>query len=260
MATPDFHQTPGAPGLSVQFLAGLFFLNEVWSHHIPIGSNGPYWSLGYEVPYYIAFAGYAFGRGYWRYLLPALVLAAYGPRVTMLAPIWLMGFVSYRICAQKLIAPRAGWFLLIGSSLVWMTFYAGVYLGIVPSSDVPLHWHHWEIAEDVLAGVLFSLNVIGFHAVSASFAPLALQCQGVVRWVAGATFTLYLFHYPVVNYLRAVLGWKIQGAGDMILLSLVVALIIFALAEVTERRKKFYRNLFRLFIPSYSSPRLQKTT
>jgi peptidoglycan/LPS O-acetylase OafA/YrhL len=248
MAGPDLHQASNGPRLIVQFIAGLFFLNEVWSQHIPIGSNGPYWSLGYEVPYYIAFAGYVFGRRYWRYLLPALVLVAYGPRVTMLAPIWLMGVASYRICTQKVIAQRAGWLLLIGSTVLWIAFYAGIYLRIVPSSVVPLYWHHWEISEDFLVGTLFSLNVIGFHAVSAAFAPLALRCRGVVHWVAGTTFTLYLFHYPIVHCLLAVLRWQIEGARDMILLSLIVALIIFALAEVTERRKKFCRDLFGLVI------------
>jgi peptidoglycan/LPS O-acetylase OafA/YrhL len=245
---PDVHQAVDGPSLVTQFAAGLFFLNEVWSHHIAIGSNNPYWSLGYEVPYYIAFAGYTFSRGHWRYLLPALVLAAYGPRVAMLAPIWLMGVASYRICAKRLIAPRFGWVLLSSSTVLWMAFYAGIYHGAVPSSIVPLYWHHWEIAEDVFVAILFSLNVIGFDAVSKSFAPLAQRCQGIVRWVAGTTFTLYLFHYPIVHCLTAVLHWQIEGAGDMILLSLAVVLSTFALAEVTERRKNFYRYLFGLVI------------
>src|SRR5262245_7159252 len=45
-------QTPHS--LILSFLSGMFFFNQAWTH-INIGSNGPYWSLGYEVPYYIAF-------------------------------------------------------------------------------------------------------------------------------------------------------------------------------------------------------------
>jgi len=31
---------------------GVTFLNEAWGVHAPVGFNPPYWSLGYEVPYY----------------------------------------------------------------------------------------------------------------------------------------------------------------------------------------------------------------
>lgn len=160
MEEPELHPAPGGQEIIREFLAGLFFCNQVWSHNIPVGSNGPYWSLGYEVPYYIAFAGYAFSSGYRRYLLPLLVLALYGPRVALLASIWLMGVVSYQICSRTIMNPRLGWMLLVGSSLIWAAFYVGIYLGLVPSSDVPLYWHHWEIYEDVLVGAFFSLNVI----------------------------------------------------------------------------------------------------
>lgn len=242
MVTPDT-TAQIRPGLITQFVAGLFFLNEVWSHHIAIGSNGPYWSLGYEVPYYIAFGSYVFGRGIWRYLLPAFVLAAFGPRVTMLAPIWLLGAASYRICTKSRIAPIVGWSLLLGSTALWIGFYAGIYYGKVPSSDTPVYWHHWEIVEDFLVAILFSMNLVGFHVVSGCFA-LPRRCQGVVRWVAGTTFTLYLFQYPISQFLRQTFHWQISTIADMILLSLIVMVIVLGLAEITERRKKLYRDTF----------------
>lgn len=79
-----------------------------------------------------------------------------------------------------------------------------------------------------------------------------------MRYIAGATFTLYLFHYPVVHFLLAVLHWKIDGAGDMVLLSVMVLLIVFAIAEVTERRKKFFRELFSFVIRCYRQQEIQK--
>ena len=46
--------------------------------------NGPYWSLGYEVPYYAIFACALFARGLWRFVLPALLLLAAGPTIAAL--------------------------------------------------------------------------------------------------------------------------------------------------------------------------------
>jgi peptidoglycan/LPS O-acetylase OafA/YrhL len=235
--------------LGLQFAAGLLFLNEVWGHHISVGSNNPFWSLGYEVPYYIAFAGYTFVPGKWKWVLPLVVLAAYGPRVAVLAPVWLLGFASYRIASRERLTSMAGWWLLIGSTIAWIAFYAGIYVGVVPSTVVPVYWHRWELAEDYLVGALFAANIIGFHAVSAFFLPLTERCRRPVHWVAGATFTLYLFHYPISKFLRSVLPWQMNRPADMVGLTLVVFVLIFAVAEVTERRKEDYRRAFSRLLP-----------
>lgn len=36
-----------------QFVSGLFFVHKIWYLNIPQGSNFAYWSLGYEVWYYL---------------------------------------------------------------------------------------------------------------------------------------------------------------------------------------------------------------
>jgi len=46
-----------------ELLNAMLFTNEIWSQHTQIGSNGAYWSLGFEVWYYVAL-GYPFNRSW----------------------------------------------------------------------------------------------------------------------------------------------------------------------------------------------------
>ena len=59
-------------------------------------SNAPYWSLCYEVWYYVLFAAWAYFTGAKRLILGAAVLLLVGPRLWLLFPIWLSGAWLYR--------------------------------------------------------------------------------------------------------------------------------------------------------------------
>jgi len=49
-----------------RLFSGLSFTNEFWGLHVRQGSNVPFWSLGYEVPYYLIFGLAIFTTGPWR--------------------------------------------------------------------------------------------------------------------------------------------------------------------------------------------------
>src|SRR5260221_2866461 len=51
---------------SLQALLTVFFVNQVWSIDAWPGTNSPFWSMGYEAPYYLLFAFYYYGRGWIR--------------------------------------------------------------------------------------------------------------------------------------------------------------------------------------------------
>ena len=52
-----------------RLLSSLAFTNELWFVSIQAFSNGPYWSLNYEVWYYIGFACVTFAGPRLRWLL-----------------------------------------------------------------------------------------------------------------------------------------------------------------------------------------------
>src|SRR5215469_1681333 len=171
-----------------QYLGSLVFLHEVWSHHAPPGSALPYWSLGFEVWYYVAFGVAFFGRRPWNLIGAALVMLAIGPRVAALFPLWLLGFACYRLGQRRPPGTRLGWVLCAGALIAFILYEQIAYrTGELYSefSFSPERLH--DYAQDYIVGVLFALHLYGFRAVSGAFAPLLLRLERPIRWLAGAT-------------------------------------------------------------------------
>jgi peptidoglycan/LPS O-acetylase OafA/YrhL len=100
-----------------------------------------------------------------------------------------------------------------------------------------------QIAEDYLVAVLFSLHIVGFSAIASEFAWIA-RFRRSIRWSAGATFSVYLFHHPTLLVLSAWLPWPKPSWAFRAALMLGTVVVVFALAEVTERRRQIWRRLF----------------
>jgi len=225
-----------------EYLGSLVFLNEIWSRHAPPGSALPYWSLGFEVWYYVAFGVAFFGRRPWNLIGAALVMLAIGPRVAALFPLWLLGFACYRLDRRSAVDPRLGWALCVGAPIAFVLYeqdayrYGEIYAAFSLSSE-RLH----DYAQDYIVGGLFALHLFGFRAVSGAFAPLLRRWEKPIRWIAGATFSLYLFHVPLIEAAAALSPWPASAWPTRGMVFIGVPLIVLALAEVTERRKAAWR-------------------
>ena len=224
-----------------QFLSGLLFVNQIWGWNTAPGSNLPYWSLGFEIWYYVLFGIAFFAPRPWR--MPALVAVAIfvGPRILSLFPLWLIGFAGYRVCASNLPGPRLGLALFLGSAIAWIGYevfaHPGWRLPLVPA---------WPLAEgfqseDYLVGALFILHLIGFRAISGTAGRVILPLTRPIRWMAGATFTIYLFHLPVAQFLATLMPWPPGSWMTRIVLIGGTLAALFAIAEFTERRKMVWR-------------------
>ncbi|MCH8683979.1 acyltransferase family protein [Pedomonas mirosovicensis] len=228
-------------------LGSLFFLNESWGSEMILPWNSPYWSISYEVFYYVMFGCLAFGRGQWRWLSFLLVALLAGPRVLALAPVWAMGVWIALDPRLRLRSP------LLGLALVAATWAVVFWLDASQLDETVQNWLYsvvpgwWrlymsqKLVTDYLLGFLVMANFIGFHACAPWFAPHMARIEGPVRFLAGSTFSLYLFHRPLTKLLEA-LG---VSAGDDALaftgLLLGVVAACFLLAEVTEKRRNAAR-------------------
>ena len=76
--------------LAVTFTGHAGPLNE------PAFGNAMYWSLDYEVWYYMIFAAAVFYSGRKRLLLVSALVLLSGPRVALLMSMWLLGVFIYR--------------------------------------------------------------------------------------------------------------------------------------------------------------------
>lgn len=227
----------------LNYLGALLFLNRIWYADLPVGSNLPYWSLNFEVWYYVLFGIAAFARGRARWLWLLLAAAFCGPTILVLLPVWLLGVLAWRIVAARRLGPGAGLALFLGSLVAVVAYEAvggRVALGL---PDLPAVLNRPDALHDYVVGVLFAANLVGFAAAAPWLGRLIMPIAGPVRWAAGATFTIYLFHLPVAQFLTTILPWPPgHWAGRVVLLGGTLA-ILYAIAEVTERRKEAWRPL-----------------
>lgn len=234
-----------------QFLTSLFFVNRLGWLDIKEGSDVSYWSLSYEVWYYIIFAAAFFGRGPWKIVLTLVALGIAGPNILALFPLWLLGAATYRLCRRDIVGRKLGAFLCFGPLALWLAYEMLAWHGHRLDDVVPYPlFHRTELAQDYLVALLFAAHLVGFRAVSPLFAPLLTRFSKEIRWAAGATFTIYLFHVPLCQFLAAVLPWPPSAWPTRVAMFPGALVLMFLIAEYTERRKEFWRRMFTVVLPS----------
>ena len=242
--SPDVYATHCQDFTAGPLLRSLSFLNEQWNTHRFPGSNSPYWSLGFEVWYYIAFGLLIFSPPKWRVPLATLSLVIVGPKVVMMFPCWLLGVVAYRACSAN---SRSGGVLplllflspipliIAGASLKTFT-YIQPFMPLTLEGDRLL-----SLLEDYFIAAAFALNLIGFMKLSARYSSLLDRWKQSIRWIAGATFSIYLFHMPVMRFLVAISPFGIDSTETLLIAGLLTLPICFVFAEFSERRKESFR-------------------
>lgn len=227
----------------------VLFIGEQWNNHRFPGSDGPYWSLGFEVWYYIAFGVFLFTPQRWRWVATVSVLAFIGPKVTLMFPAWLMGVAVYRFSSANSLPQSAGWCLLIVPILILAGYEMAPHSPLQQFSAVTLDFDRLKsTGQDYLIAALFSAHLIGFSTVSATFAPWLERQARRIRWIAGATFSIYLAHLPVMHLLAAVSPWPKSSPWTLCLLLTVTPVACIAFAEVSERRKDSCRSLITFML------------
>lgn len=210
--------------------------------------NPPYWSLCYEVWYYALFGAAVFLRERTRavVLLAGAFLA--GPRILLLLPIWLVGVVLALSQAPRRMGPLAGAALLAaGVAGAWLhTEFVLPGLHLMRSLAGPFR-DQLSFSRFALSDLLLALAVA---AVIAGLRPLAtrwpapwLAIRTPARELAGFSFTLYLFHWPLL-LLAQTLGWSAgTSVPGFVLGILLILAITFAISWATERQRDRARAL-----------------
>lgn len=241
LAAPNFT----GPADAAQLASSLLFLDHAWWRAAQPGSNLPFWSLAFEAWYYLAFAMLAFMPKPWNWAAAGLVLTLAGPKIALLFPLWLLGAACYRVCARGGVAPWAGWLLLpapVAAILLQPAFGAR---GCFPYMAFEPSWNCLAgFVLDYAVGAIAAAHLIGAHALSGRLAPVLRRIARPVRWLAGASFTLYLVHFPLIHFLAAASPWDTDHPGTRMLVFLGAPCLVLALAEVTERRRLAWRRGF----------------
>lgn len=229
-----------------RLLANAAFLNQLWFLDVRPFSNGPYWSIGYEFWYYMLFAAAHFLRGRARIIVVAILCAVIGPKILVLYPIWLLGVLSYRLSQRAGDQPLAGACLFLlsiaGYAALWHFHNRAQIDDRVDAIFRPLDLQmSFQLFSKYAVGLLVAINILGFSAMQrrVNFG----RAGRLIQWLAGMTFSIYLFHYPLLHMFAALLPGSLDSrARALLLIGLVLGAIVL-LAAVTERKKKSARQL-----------------
>jgi peptidoglycan/LPS O-acetylase OafA/YrhL len=233
-----------------QLLTTGLFVNEFWWWDIWPAVNSPFWSLGYEAVYYLLYALVVWG-GRYRWAWAALAALIAGPKILLLLPLWALGVVTYRVVRANPIERQAGYLLAVCATLAYVLFIASgakaaldrvVLDGFGPDAGAMLS-NSSEFLANYVTGLLFAGLLVGLAAAAQDFARPLQRLQKPIRYLAGLTFALYLFHYPLVYFLRAVtLAAHLEPASPVIV-TVGTFVLVALLAPVTEAQKGNLRRL-----------------
>ena len=118
-------------------------------------------------------------------------------------------------------------------------------LRITPDWIGPVrHRHVFDFGQEVLWNSLIALalalHLIGMSRVALSFRPIMARS---IRWWAGASFSIYVVHYPVMHLMDATLPEDMSAKAAMFVVLPVAVAIVFA--QVFERPLPATRRLIR---------------
>lgn len=213
---------------------GLSFSNEWSGMATRLGSNGPFWSLSYEAAYYALFAVCFYLSGLRRAALLVMFGLLFGLDVLLLMPAWLMGVWLYhnlhRIAG---VTPQLALVLALGPVAAYAMCLAIDLPHILQTQVQPQFPGHAlrfsdEYLWNAMLGALTTLHLLGAAALARQ-ADLSRLAKGA-NWCAGGSFSLYLVHYPVLQWLDATLPGL--GNGPLFLATL---LICYGFAALFER-------------------------
>jgi peptidoglycan/LPS O-acetylase OafA/YrhL len=242
---PDFYNFrfyDATTNLGWRVLAVLFFVNQSYGHDIALMSNSPIWSMGYEVPYYIVFGLFFYIASPWRWLLIGLFALFLGPNIFVLFPLWLSGcwlYLRLKKCRQSAACGLVALLLLLATGAWWLT--APPLIIVLPEQWQWLEWiwrgRSSQFPSFYIAGVLTLLGIVSVWHLQGILTRLLIGVSKPVKWLAGGSFSLYLYHFPLLVMVRAMAPYDKTDALAKIAVFGFVVICSYILAQYTERRK-----------------------
>ena len=243
---PAFHAALSRGHDAVRYVLSALFLQNVWWLSASPPTNGPLWSLSYEFWYYVLFGCAVFvRRPRLRVASLALVGAIAGPDILLLMPCWIVGAMT---CVRRHWLARRIAFAPATFVAGGLSFVASVVA--MPALPLPHGAPRWFFSSSFLTDFVTALAVA---ILIASVAAMRLRWPGErgVAWLRRAgdlTFPLYLFHYPLIVFVTAVMPFDradpLQVAAVVAGLLAVIAVLGAAVDTTRPRWTRLFDGLF----------------
>lgn len=218
-------------------LRAALFLTESYGHEYEL--NSPYWSLCYEVWFYVLFAAATYLRGPSRVIWLALFALIAGPNILLLLPVWLVGVALVRApIARRVPAYAAPLLIAIALASLWIVpKYAMAGFRLLRP------WTSWDLGSSLFAltdlalALGMAVGFAGLRALANRGFVLPARAEPAIRWGANMSFSLYLLHWPL---LKLVLLTDLTAERNPLAFAAIIAGVVAlsgAFATFTEHKR-----------------------
>ncbi len=240
-------------GVAAASARAVVFTNYLWTAGAHLPANNPFWSVTYEFWYYVAFGAAVFLRGRARLWALAAAALAMGPRVLLLAPCWSAGADRRRArggAAAARLDRAAAWSLTLAPVAAYAAAQALGLPAVLTAATAALaggadpnlvFGFSDEFVWNWIIAALTAAHFFGVAGLARGGRPAPARLAAGVRWVAGRTFSLYLFHMPILQLVTALPGYDAADPRHPAALAAVILAVSFGLAEITERKLGWWR-------------------
>lgn len=232
----------------IRLLANLGFSQEFWFSSVRYLSDGPLWSLGYEFWYYMLFGLSLFIKGKKKYLFVFLVALLIGPKILLLLPVWLFGVRIYNFHKNKTLNQNLARILFLSAPILFLVSFTQynkidsyIYsiLGDAIKSSIGFSS---GFLTDYITAFFVGFQLLSMKYVNFTILKRALLGgEKTIRFFANSSFSIYLFHFPLLLFFGAVLNHNPTSIVDIVVLFSITLTTCLLLAQVTEKKKYFYK-------------------
>jgi peptidoglycan/LPS O-acetylase OafA/YrhL len=224
------------------------FLGEIWNiSETPVWLT-PYWSLSYEVWYYILFASFYFYSGVKRVIISGIVFLFIGHKLWLLLPVWLAGVALYKYqknVSLNIIPARLGWLLSILFLIVYKYLDLDYSLRVYGNEIWPFSFLNLGSADRYLNDYFLTfIVVLNFLCAKHSKFSLLLSYKNSIRLFSTYTFTLYLVHALVMSIWANLYTHDSNSIVDIFLLISAIGISTYIFGQLTEHRKYLFNDFF----------------
>jgi len=230
-------------------MLSLFFLNEIWFTSCRAFSNLPFWSLSYEFFYYLIFGAYFYFSGWKKWFFTGIFMSIAGPKILILFPVWLTGVATFHLSKKIKPGTIKALCLIIAPIIIYdvyrdigsQRFLMKETVELLGRDFVyrDLRWSRAFI-NDYIVGILVAIHILGIVAIPEKFS-FPRVVEKTIRYFAGMTFALYLFHYPLLQFY----GSFVEHGVTIFVLTFLSVLLITPLTEGKKRQwRKFINSIF----------------
>ncbi|MFD0750776.1 acyltransferase family protein [Mucilaginibacter calamicampi] len=226
----------------LRYILSSFYLNELWLFSAAPPLNGSLWSLSFEFWYYTVFGLWFFRKpGLKSTLLLILAIVVAGPKIILMMPIWIMGYLAYRLPGPN-ISPALAW------CLIGLTFLSGAVVAafLPPLPYVihlkPLYYANQFFTDWVLAlFVSFALWLLP----NGNGSKVSSKPANLLRKIADLTFPLYVLHFPLIVLWKATIGIQYDNFWQLCAAIVFVLITASVIGYFLEKQRPLWTRFFK---------------